>query len=94
MQARAGKNPMRHAVLSAIAALRAGCVSTTDPDAQFSAVRRTDMGGGQFMVSCVDSPNYCGNLARQTCPAGFDTSNITGQAIGNQRMTMVIRCRP
>ncbi len=71
----------------------AGCVSTSDPNAYLSAVRRIDMGNGQFMISCVDSPGYCANLARDTCPMGFDTTNVTGQAIGNQRMTMVIRCR-
>ncbi len=80
-------------LLSLFCVIAVGCVSTSDPNAPLSAVRRADMGNGQFMISCVDSPGYCANLARDTCPAGFETSGITGQAIGNQRMTMIIRCR-
>lgn len=70
----------------------AGCVSTNDPNAPFSAVRVTPMGKGQFMISCVDSPDYCAQQATQACPNGFDvTSNVTNPA-DYGRMTMTIKC--
>lgn len=75
-----------------IAASLAGCVSTTDSKAYFSAVRSTPMGPYQYMVSCVDSPRYCANESNKLCPQGFDVvSNVTNPA-DYGRMTMIIKC--
>lgn len=68
------------------------CVSTTDPNAPLSAVRTSPMGPGQHMVSCVDKPAYCAELANKLCPKGFDvTSNVVNPA-DYGRMTMIIKC--
>lgn len=78
----------------ALALLLSGClVSTDDPDATFSKVRVSAMGPGQFMVSCVDSPQICAEEANRLCPAAaYDVvSNVTNP--GNYgRMTMIIKC--
>lgn len=72
--------------------LLAGCVSTSDPNALLSTVRVNPMGPGQWMVSCVDSPQYCANQANASCPKGFDvTSNVTNPA-DYGRMTMIVKC--
>jgi hypothetical protein len=69
-----------------------GCISTSDPNAPMSAVRLSPMGPGQYMITCVDSPMYCANLANKTCPQGFDVkSNVTNPA-DYGRMTMIIKC--
>jgi len=76
-----------------IAALLSGCaISTTDPNAPMSAVRMSSMGPGQYMITCVDSPMYCAQLANKACPNGFDVkSNVTNSADFG-RMTMIIKC--
>lgn len=81
------------ALVLIVATALGGCVSTTDPNASLSAVRLSPMGPGQYMITCVDSPMYCANLANKTCPQGFDvTSNVTNPA-DHGRMTMIIKCK-
>jgi hypothetical protein len=66
-------------------------VSSDDPDAKFSRVRVSPMGPGQYMISCVDSPQICANEANRLCPAYDVVSNVTNQA-DYGRMTMIIKC--
>ena len=79
-------------ILAVLALSLSGCVSTTDPNAPLSAVRTSPMGPEQHMVSCVDKPAYCADLANNLCPKGFDvTSNVVNEA-DHGRMTMIIKC--
>ena len=80
-------------VMLFVTVLIAGCaVSTTDPDATMSAVRRTQMGEHQWMITCVDSPQYCASLANRTCPQGYDVTSNTVNPNDYGRMTMIIKC--
>lgn len=75
-----------------ISVLLAGCISTTDSSDLLSTVRSTQIGPGQYMVSCVDSPMYCVNESNKSFPMGFDVkSNVTNPA-GYGRETMIIKC--
>lgn len=71
------------------ALLMAGC---NDPNAPLSVVRVHELGPGQFMVSCVDSPGYCAEHATKACPSGFNVISNTTNPADYGRMTMVIRC--
>jgi len=81
-------------IFAACAALSlAGCeVSQTDPNATFSAVRAYPMSGGQVMITCVDSNQYCAEQASRSCPGGFDVSSTSVNPADYGRMTMIIRC--
>jgi hypothetical protein len=74
--------------------LIAGCDNQwgNDPQAPFSPVRVMPLGPGQYMVTCVDSPLYCGSQANRSCPAGFDVTSNTTNAADFGRMTMIVRC--
>jgi hypothetical protein len=67
------------------------CVSSTDPTATFSRVRSSPMGPSQFMVSCVDSPQYCAGEANRLCPIGFDVVSNVANPGDFGRMTMIIK---
>lgn len=69
-----------------------GCVSTSDPNAPLSTVRAYDLGAGQHMITCVDSPRYCAEQVRRTCPAGSEVVSNTTNPADHGRMTMIIRC--
>lgn len=74
-------------------ALLAGCVSTNDPNATFSAVRAYPMGSDQVMITCVDSPKYCAEQAARSCPTGLDVVSNTANPADHGRMTMIVRCK-
>lgn len=80
-------------LIAVLALVLNGClVSSDDPGARFSRVRVSPMGPGQFMVSCVDSPQICAEEANRQCPVGFDVvSNVTNPG-DYGRMTMIIKC--
>jgi hypothetical protein len=65
---------------------------TDDPNAQFSRVRVSSLGPGQYMVSCVDGPSHCAAQANRLCPAGLDVVSNTTNAVDYGRMTMIIKC--
>lgn len=82
---------LRFLGIAACASL-AACVSASDPNAFLSAVRAHDMGNGQFMITCVDSPRYCAEQAPRSCPGGFDVVSNSSNPADYGRMTMIIRC--
>jgi hypothetical protein len=85
---------MKLLVGAALLAL-AGCVvSNNDPNARFSRVRVSPLGQRQYMVSCVDSPQYCAQEANQLCPAGLDVVSNTTNPADYGRMTMIVKCHP
>jgi hypothetical protein len=85
---------MRYAIACCAALLLAACISKSNPNARFSVVRSEPMGSNQYIVSCVDRTVYCAREANRLCPVGMDIVSTTGSAIGNQRLTMVIKCTP
>ena len=55
-------------------------------------VRSSAMGRNKWMVSCLESPNYCTREATTLCGGAFMVlSNVTDPA-DYGRMTMVVRC--
>lgn len=84
---------MRLAILFPLI-VAAGCISSTDPNAPLSRVRVSPMGPGQYMVSCVDSPQHCATQAVRLCPQGFDVTSNTANPADYGRMTMIIKCSP
>lgn len=72
--------------------LLTGCVSTSDPNALLSTVRVSPMGPKQWMITCVDSPQYCAEQANRICPQGFDVTSNTVNPADYGRMTMIIKC--
>jgi hypothetical protein len=74
--------------------LHACMVSSNDPDAQFSRVRVESMGPSQYMVTCVDSPQYCAREANRLCPnSAYDVVSNTVNPADYGRTTMIIKCR-
>lgn len=72
--------------------LLGACVSTDDPNAPLSAVRAYEMAPEQYMITCVDSPRYCAEQAKRSCPAGFDVDSNSTNPQDFGRMTLIIRC--
>lgn len=85
---------MRRVILALLALCPiAGCaVSSTDPYATFSRVRVAPLGPGQYMVSCVDSPQYCAAEANRVCPGGLAVVSNTVNPADFGRMTMIVKC--
>lgn len=83
---------MRPLALLLTIALSGCAISHTDPTAPMSAVRISPMGPHQYMITCVDSPMYCADLANRTCPQGYDVTSNTNNAADYGRMTMIIKC--
>lgn len=76
----------------AVLSLLTGCVSTNDPNAPLSTVRVNAMGPNQWMISCIDSAQYCAEQANKHCPNGFDVVSHVTNAADYGRMTMIIKC--
>ncbi len=70
-------------------------VSTNDPDARLSAVRMRELGDNKYMISCVDSNQYCEDLAANVCGGKFKIRSAWGQAgtgFNDSRRTIVVKC--
>jgi len=78
-------------VIPIAALILVGCVSN-DPNAFLSTVRVSQLGSGQYMVSCVDGMNNCAQEANKLCPAGMDVISNTVNPADYNRMTMIIKC--
>jgi hypothetical protein len=74
--------------------LLAGCASSwTDP----SALTRTSVerlgSSNEYRVSCTDTPRFCDEPAKQSCPSGYDVIDSTVNPSDYGRTTLLIRCR-
>lgn len=76
--------------------LLSGCapaISTSDPDASLSAVRMRQLGDDRYMISCVDSNQYCTSLARNVCGEYSVKSEWGNATAWGDRRTMIVKCK-
>jgi hypothetical protein len=75
--------------------LLGGCAATswTDPDLALSRVKVTQIAPDEYRVSCVDSPKFCDDPAKRSCPDGFDVLQSSVEPADYGRTTLLIKCR-
>jgi hypothetical protein len=75
--------------------LLAGCAATswTDPDLALSRVKVAQIGPDEYRVSCVDSPKFCDDPAKRSCPNGFDVLQRSVEPADYGRTTLIIKCQ-
>lgn len=70
----------------------AGCATNWNDPAALERTRVQPMGPGEYLVSCSDSPRFCDEPAKQSCPNGFDVTRRSVDPSAYGRTTLLIKC--
>jgi hypothetical protein len=70
----------------------AGCATNWNDPAALERTRVQPLGPNEYLVFCSDSPRFCDEPAKQSCPNGFDVTHRSVDPAAYGRTTLRIKC--